>query len=134
VRGAAVLVLAFGVSLLAQPTPTYKSGAEFYLAYRAAFTKARSLDELLPWMARARRDEIARSSPSERREGFRLMKMFDDHINFRVLKETPSATGARLQVEAITAAEKAKETGVITLVREAGAWKIGEESWTAAAK
>jgi hypothetical protein len=130
VRGAAVLVLTFGVSLLAQPAATYKNGAEFYLAYRAAFTKARSLDDLLPWMARARRDEIAKSPPGERREGFRLMKIFDDHINFTVLKETPSATGARLQVEAITATEKARETGVVTLVKEAGAWKLAEESWT----
>ncbi len=46
----------------------------------------------------------------------------------KVLKETATATGATLDVEGV-GADKAKKTGTITLVKEAGAWKVDKESW-----
>ena len=45
------------------------------------------------------------------------------------VKETPSAAGAELQVEAVSSASKKKTTATITLVKEAGAWKLEGESW-----
>lgn len=123
------LVVASALPVLAQPAATYKSGGEFYLAYRVAFDKAKSIDELLPWVAKGRAEQIAKSPADERKEAFEMIKMFDDRTNVKVVKETPSANGAELQVEGVSAESKGKATGVITLVKEGGAWKIERESW-----
>jgi hypothetical protein len=58
-----------------------------------------------------------------------MIKMFDDRTNVTVVKETPSASGAELQVEGISAESRTKATGVITLVREGDAWRIERENW-----
>lgn len=123
------LVCALAVPALAQPAATYKNASEFYLAYRVAFDKATSIDELLPWVAKERREVISKAPAAERKEGFEMMKMFDDRRSVKVVKETPSATGAELQVEGVSAESQAKATGVITLLKEDGAWKIVRESW-----
>jgi hypothetical protein len=111
------------------PTSPYNSGGEYYLAYRVAFDRATSIDELLPWVAKGRRDQIATTPAGERREAFEMIKMFDDRTNVKVVKETPSATGAELQVEGISAERRTKATGIITLVKEGGAWRIERENW-----
>jgi hypothetical protein len=121
--------LALSVGVPAQPAATYASGSEFYLAYRAAFDKATSIDELLPWVAQGRREQIAKAPPQERREAFEMIKMFDDRVDVKVVKETPSASGAELLVEGISAERRSKATGVITLVKEGGAWRIERENW-----
>jgi glucan biosynthesis protein len=130
-RATALVALLWAVALpaLAQPAASYRNGSEFYLAYRVAFDKATSIDELLPWVAKERREVIAKAPAEERKEGFDMMKMFDDRRSVTVVKETPSATGAELQVEGISAESQAKATGVITLVKEDGAWRIVRESW-----
>jgi hypothetical protein len=126
---AVAIAVTTGAGATAQPAASYKTGAEFYLAYRMAFDAATSIDELLPWVAKGRRDQIAKAPAGERKEAFEMIKMFDDRINVKVTKETPSAGGAELLVEGVSAESKAKATGVITLVKEGGAWKIERESW-----
>ncbi len=127
---AAVLLAALSGSIAAaQPAASYPNGSAFYLAYRQAFDKATTIDELLPWVAKGRAEQIAKAPDTERREAFAMIKMFDDRTNVTVLKETPSATGAELQVEGISAESRTKATGVITLVKEGGAWRIERESW-----
>lgn len=114
---------------MAQPAASYTTGGEFYLAYRVAFAKATSIDELLPWVAQGRREQISKAPADERKEAFEMIKMFDDRVEVTVIQETPSASGAELQVEGVSAESRAKATGVITLVKEAGGWKIERESW-----
>ena len=118
-----------GSTAVAQPAASYPSGSAFYLAYRQAFDKATTIDELLPWVAKGRAEQIAKAPDTERREAFAMIKMFDDRTNVTVLKETPSATGAELQVEGVSAEGRGKAAGVITLVKEGGAWRIDRESW-----
>ncbi len=131
VRASLVLALVFTAYPLAsaQPAASYKTGGDFYLAYRVAFDKATSIDELLPWVAKGRREQIAKAPADEKKEGFDMIKMFDDRIDIKVVKETPSAAGVELQVEGISAETKAKATGVIALVKEEGVWKIERENW-----
>jgi hypothetical protein len=131
IRAAATVAmwLALSGGVPAQPAATYKSGSEFYLAYRSAFDQATSIDELLPWVAQGRREQIAKAPPQERREAFEMIKMFDDRVDVKVVKETPSASGAELLVEGISAERRSKATGVITLVKEGGAWRIERENW-----
>jgi hypothetical protein len=80
-------------------------------------------------VAKGRAEQIAKAPDTERREAFAMIKMFDDRTNVTVLKETPSATGAELQVEGVSAEGRGKAAGVITLVKEGGAWRIDRESW-----
>lgn len=129
IAAAVTLAALCGTSAFAQPAASYPSGSAFYLAYRQAFDKATSIDELLPWVAKGRAEQIAKAPDSERREAFAMIKMFDDRTNVTVLKETPSANGAELQVEGISAESRGKATGVIALVKEGGAWRIDRESW-----
>jgi len=127
---AAVLLLAVASPGVAQtPTSTYKTAGEYYLAYREAFVRATAIDELTPWMSKARRDQIAKETPADRKEMFDMVKMFDDRTNIKVVKESATAGGAELQVEGISAESKAKGTGVITLVKEGTAWRVDRESW-----
>ena len=110
---AAALVLAVAIPALAQtPTSAYKTAGDYYLAYREAFVKAKTVDELVPWMSKARRDQIAKETPADRKEMFEMIKMFDDRTNIKVLKETATATGADLQVEGVSAESKSKGNGV----------------------
>lgn len=126
----AALVVALATSSAAQTaTSTYKTAGEFYLAYRAAFVKAMTIDELTPWMSKMRRDQIGKETPADRKEMFEMIKAFDDRTNIKVVKESSTATGAELQVEGISAESKAKGTGVITLVKEGTAWRVDRESW-----
>jgi hypothetical protein len=126
---ATALIAALAGAAGAQPDATYGSGGEFYLAYRVAFDRATSIDELLPCVAKGRRDQIAKAPATERKEAFAMIKMFDDRTDVKVVKETPSASGAELQVEGISAESRTKATGVITLVKEGPAWRIERESW-----
>lgn len=127
---AGVLIVAVTLPGAAQtPTATYKTAGEYYLAYRAAFVKARTIDELTPWMSKARRDQIAKETPADRQEMFDMIKMFDDRTNIKVVKEKATAGGAELQVEGLSAESKAKGTGVITLVKEGATWRVDRESW-----
>lgn len=127
--GAVAVAALMAVGVAAQPAATYKTGADFYLAYRVAFDQAKSIDELLPWVAKGRRDQIGKAPAGERKEAFEMIKMFDDRISVKVTKETPSDFGAELLVEGISAESRARATGIITLVKEGGAWRIERENW-----
>ena len=126
---ATLVVVGLSISALAQPAATYRNGSEFYMAYRQAFVKAKAIDEVLPWMAKSRRDQMSKAPATERTQMFGMIKEMDDNISIKVVKETPSAAGAELQVEAVSSASKKKTTATITLVKEAGAWKLEGESW-----
>ena len=126
---AAVLALAVSLPAFAQPAAAYKNGGEFYLAYRVAFEKAKSIDELLPWIANVRREQIANAPAQEKKDGFEMIKTFDTYRDIKVVSEKPTANGAELQVEAVSGEARQKATGTISLVKEGGAWKIDTESW-----
>lgn len=126
---AVAVALTMTAAAFAQPAATYKSGGEFYLAYRAAFARATKIDELLPWMTKARNAQIAKAPADEKTMMFGMIKEMDDNTQVKVVKETPNGNGAELQVEAISKGTKSKTTATITLVKEGGAWKLDQESW-----
>ena len=124
---AAVVALSLGAVTAQAQKP--QSGTEFYLAYKAAFDKATKIEDIYPFMAAARLAEM-KATPAEDRK-----MMFD------MIKSMCSMTGAlgagrkprrqrraMLYVEGV-GEDKSKQTGTITLVKEAGAWKVDKESW-----
>jgi hypothetical protein len=82
------------------------------------------MEELLPMMAANRRAQMEKTPSDERTMMFGMLKeMTAEQGEVKVLKETPTANGAELAVQAKNG------TGVVTLVKEGGAWKLDKESW-----
>lgn len=125
---AGVLMLCLVAPVFAQ-APAAGSASESYLKYRKAFDSAKKIDELLPYMVAARRKDVEATPAAERAEMFDMIKSMSALTGLKVVKETPTSTGATLTVEALDS-DKAKTTGTIEMVKEGGAWKVGKESWT----
>jgi predicted membrane chloride channel (bestrophin family) len=109
-----------------------QTATAFYHAYRAALAKAKSIDDLRPWIAKENLAKVEATPADQRPMIFSMMQsMALDMKNLKVLKETKTATGAELQLEATGGMGGDKPSkGTVAIVREAGAWKIGKESWT----
>ncbi len=122
----ATVVLALAVApMVAQSTQT---ASEFYVEYRAAFDKAKSVDDILPFMATERQDEMNAVPAAERADMFEMIKMFGALTSVKVLTENVTATDATLTAEGIDS-DSATTLGTITLVKEGGAWRLSQESW-----
>ena len=104
-----------------------KTATEFYTDYLGVFAKAKSVDQLLPYMSASRRKEIESTPAGERAKMFEFIKMVQP-TGVKVLKEEKTATGATLTTEGVDS-DKKKMTGTVVIVREGGAWKIQDESW-----
>jgi hypothetical protein len=108
-----------------------ESPAQFYLTYRATFDKAKTLDEVLPLMAKGVQSQFQNVAPADRPAALQLIKAMSAISNVRVVSETRSDQSATLVVEGIDSAN-VKNTGRVDLVRENGAWRLAGENWTAA--
>jgi len=126
-RGLAILlaIAATGSILAAQDQ---KTASQFYIDYRAAFDKARTVDELLPFMSAESRKQVEATPAADRVKMFELMKAMGKVTNLKIVKETKTADGATLNAEGLDA-DKKKTTGIISIIKEGGAWKVGSESW-----
>ena len=118
------LALTFAVPAMAGAEQAPQSATEFYQAYRKAFAKAQKVEDLLPMMAASRRAEMQKTPADERTMMFGMLKeMTAEQGEVKVLKETATANGAELSVQA------KDSTGTVTIVKEGGAWKLDKESW-----
>jgi hypothetical protein len=124
----AVSALLF-VSLAVVPAlARQQTATQFYLGYRTAFAKATKIDDLLPFMAKQRVDQVNGTPAADRVQIFQMIKMMDTVTDVKVVKETKTATGATLSVEGLDENKK-KSTGTVEVVKEGGAWKLDQESW-----
>ncbi len=125
----ASLMLAFAASLAFAQRPA-QTASQFYMKYRAAFEKAKAVDELLPYMAKENRDQVEKTPAADRAKMFEMMKMMGKLTDLKILKEERASDGgATLTVEGMDA-DKKKNTGKVTILKEAGEWKLGKESWS----
>ena len=121
-----LVVMPAGERLLAQTPAT---ASEFYMQYRKVFAAAKKVEELIPYMSAETRKQIESTPAAERAQMFEFVKMMGDQTNVKIVKATPTATGATLSVTALDA-DKKPTTGEITIVKEGNAFKLGKESWT----
>ena len=129
IRTATVALVACAVGTVAlQAQKPAQTASEFYLAYNATMAKAKAIDELLPFMSKQRVDQVKKTPADERAMMFDMVKEMGAK-NVKVVKETPSAAGATLEATGSDPTGGAMK-GTITLVKEAGAWKIDKESWS----
>lgn len=125
----ACLTAALALATTAAQAQGEQSATQFYTAYRAAFAKATKIDELLPYMSKARKAEIEKTPAGERAKMFAFIKELDTVTQIKVIKEAKTANGVTLSTEGIDG-DKKKSTGTIDVIREDGAWKLGKESWS----
>jgi len=123
----ALVACALGAAVLQAQKPAPTASA-FYLSYNAIMEKAKSIDELLPFMSKQRVDQVKETPADERAMMFEIVKEMAAK-NVKVVKETPSAAGATIEATGTDPAGGAMK-GTITLVKEAGAWKVDKESWS----
>jgi hypothetical protein len=126
VRMAAALTVA--VALGSATLAAQGTGTDFYMGYLKTFGKATSIDELLPFMSKQRVAQVKGTPADERAMMFEMIKEMGAK-DVKVVKETPSATGATLETTGSDPSGGAMK-GTVTLVKEAGAWKIDKEAWS----
>ena len=121
-----------GITLAAQTpqAPAAQTPTEVYMAYRAAFDKATRADDIKPFQSKKVRAEMDAMPAADRAEFFKMIKGMGTMASVKVSKETVTATGATLLVDAVNPA-KVKMTCEVTMVREDGALKIANENWAA---
>jgi hypothetical protein len=108
-----------------------QTAAQFYMAYRAAFEKATKIDDVLPYMCAENRKQVESTPAADRDKMFSLIKMMDTHSKVKVLREDRQADGSIvLGVSAYDTDQKKDVSAKVTIVKEAGAWKLGKEAWT----
>ena len=124
---ALVLITAGGITLAAQ---TPQTPTQVYMAYRAAFDKATKSDDIKPFQSKKVRAEMDAMKAADREEFFKMIKSMGAMASVKVAKETMTATGATLLVDAVNPG-KVKMTCEVTMVKEDGAFKIATENWAA---
>ena len=111
--------------------PANQTATQFYMAYRAAFDKATKIEDILPYMCAANRKQAESTPADERGKMFGMIKMMDTNSKVKVLREDSQADGSVvLGVGAYDTDQKKDVTGTVTVVKEAGAWKLSKENWT----
>ena len=126
----AVLVGVLLAPSLAQPaTAQTQTASQFYMAYRSAFYKAKKIDDLFPFWSKKSLDQVNQTPAAERAKMFEMMKMMAAITNVKIERETPTATGATLDVTALDP-DKKPTKGTVEIIKEGGAWKLGLESWS----
>jgi hypothetical protein len=118
------------VSLVAQPAPAQtETASQFYVRYRTAFDKAKKIEDLTPFLSKKTLDMVNATPEAERPKFFEMMKMMGSITDMKILKETKTADGAMLAVEAMDP-DKKKTNGKVEIVKEGSDWKLGSENWS----
>ena len=128
-RLTAVVLLVCAAASTAAAQTANQTASEFYMKYRAAFDKAKAIEELLPYASKSMKADIESTPAAERPGMFKMIKEMSKMSNVKIVKETKTADGVTLSVEAV-GEDRGKMTGQIQIVKEDGAWKIGKESWS----
>ena len=133
-RSALAAAMAVAATVMAgawspEPQAPPKTATEFYMSYLAAMGKAKKVEELVPFMTAEHKKQMESTPAAERAQLFEMIKMMQPS-KVKVLKETPQADGSVvISAEGVNSDNK-KATGKITIVKEGGAWKISEDSWS----
>ncbi len=126
VSTALVAALLLTLPVLAADKPG--EGTKFYTDYRAVFQKAKGVEELFPFLSKEKISQVEKAPTADRIKMFEMMKMMDMK-NVNVTKETKTETGYTLEATGEGGLGGGPSKGTITIVRENGKLKLGDESW-----
>jgi len=100
-----------------------QTATQVYLAYRAAIDKAKSLEDLAPYLSKARQ--------AYKMMDLDMIKDVEGEMqNPKVTSEDRTDTAAALTVEAISKTDKKPVKFAVRMVREDGAWKVDKENFS----
>ena len=122
--GALLVGLAW-TSLAASPA---KSPTQSYLDFHAALEKAKTLDEVLPYLSAAYRSMLESQPKSDRPVWLGRLKDMSNGKDLKITKETINGDACTLEGTATSAKGNAMR-GKISMVKEGGSWKLDEEGW-----
>jgi hypothetical protein len=132
--GSAALAVVLTCTAFAQ-APAKQTATQFYVDYRAKFDKATKIEDILPYMSAKNVKQAEAQPKADRDKMFGVIKLLGAISDLKVTKEEPAPDGGViLTAEGLSPslsdpAKKDKQAGKITIVKEGGAWKVGEESW-----
>ncbi len=115
-----LLLAAFMVATLPAAAQS-KTGTQFYKEFRAAWAKAKGFNDMMPLMSKTEKEKLAAITPEQQKSLWELNKQMDMR-DIKVVKETPTAAGATLDITGIGPDNKTVK-GIVKLVKEGGAWK-----------
>jgi hypothetical protein len=127
-----VVVMVSALMLFALPVAAQKAAqtpTQFYTEYRDVWLKAKSIDPILPYLAKDSRAEIEATPKDKRQEMFGMMKLMGNMTNVKVVKETRQDDGYMLVLTA-TGPDKKPMKGSAEIIMEDGAMKLKKETWT----
>lgn len=123
------VLMSVAVAAMVAQQATNQTASEFYTEYRAAFDKAKAIEELFPYMSKGMKSQVEATPAGERPKMFAFVKEMRKMTNVKIVKETKTDNGVTLTVEAV-GADNDKMTGQIQILKEDGAWKMAKESWS----
>jgi hypothetical protein len=121
-RLSAFLVVAACIGAMLQMSAQPQSATEFFKAYRAAYAKAKTFQDIASFYAKDVVDAVAKTPPDQNKAMWDEAKKSDPK-DVKVVKETATATGATLELSGV-GADGRPLTGTAQLVKEGGAWKL----------
>lgn len=121
---------AWAMPALAQAPPKNQTATQFYMDYRQAFDKATKIEDVLPYMAEKNKQQAMETPKEDRDKMFEFMKMMGAVTDLKVVKEDRQPDGSAVLTCEGTGPDNKKTTGKVTIVKEKGAWKLGNESWS----
>ena len=120
------------LTLFALPAAAQKPAqtpTQFYMEYRDAWVKAKSIDPIIPYLGKDSRAEIEATPKDKRQMMFEMMKMMGNMSNVKVVKEAKQGDGYMLDLSA-TSPDKKPMKGTAEIIMEGGAMKLKKESWS----
>jgi hypothetical protein len=104
-----------------------------YQEYRGTLAKAGKVEEILPYLAKARRATVEKTPAEERARMFGFMQAMSEVVELTVVEETATEAGARLEVRVVTG-DGTDETGTVEMVKEDGVFRVDKETFKPAEK
>lgn len=127
---AAVALTGFAGLAVAADKPAAKTAGEYYIQYREGLAKAKTKEELRPYLAEADQAEMMKAPDKDFQEALKMIQMMMAGItDVKVVKETPAGKDAfRLDVTG-TDESKTAGTGTVEIAKTAKGWQKGKETW-----
>lgn len=106
------------------PAAPAESASQFYLRWRAVALKAQSMDEIVPFWTAETKEQFNMQPDAVKADTLTMMRRFYGmQTDVRVVRNTPTAGGATLSLEALDG-DKKPIVSVVDVVKENGAWKM----------
>ncbi len=108
-----------------------KETIKLYESYVEASMKAQSLDELKPYLSQNNINQMGEISPEDEASFLEIMREVRSTFKIKDISSKIEGNNATLTVNGTDSTDpNAKVTGIITLVKENGKWKLDNEDFT----